>query len=380
MIGRIDVSLGALRRNARALQRAVAPSKAAFVVKSNAYGHGLVEVARAVAPLADRLCTYSSEEAHCLRAHGIETPIVVLGPVEPAEVSRAVAADLELALWDAGSFARDLGAAAAALGRRARVHLKINTGLNRMGFEPGALPAAVANLLERPAIDVVGVFSHLAAAEELDSPYTMAQLAAFERALTSVREPLAQRGVVPVRHLAASAAALLWPATRLDLCRFGIALYGLWPSAATRLGMPVELDLEPALAYRSEIAVVRSIAAGTPVGYGLTFHAPRDMRIGVVPVGYADGVPRALSNRGAFAVSGARAPIVGRIAMNVSVVDLSAAPQAHPGTAVTLLGRDGDVAITADDWADWSDTINYEIVARLPAEIPRRYVDEFAAP
>jgi alanine racemase len=228
-----------------------------------------------------------------------------------------------------------------------------------------------------PELNIAGVFSHLSSAEELDSPFTMHQLERFEHAL-ALAEPLFAKGeIVPLRHIAASAAAILWPQTRLDFSRFGIALYGLWPSKQTREASQANgIVLEPALSYESELVVVRPVAAGAPIGYGASYHAARDMRVGVVPAGYGDGVPRALSNRGAFLVDGVRCPIVGRVAMNVTEIDLSAAPNAHPGSKVTLIGRDDNGCIGADDWAEWCETINYEIVARLPADLPRVYVDE----
>jgi alanine racemase len=159
------------------------------------------------------------------------------------------------------------------------------------------------------------------------------------------------------------------------MTRFGIALYGLMPSpqtSAARKERP--LDLRPALSYVSELIVVRSVAAGASVGYGGSFHAPHEMRVGVVPAGYADGVPRALSNRGAFVVDGALCPIIGRVAMNMTQIDLSNAPGAHVGSEVTLIGQDGKSAVSADDWATWCNTINYEIVTRLPEELFREYV------
>lgn len=377
MIGSLHVSLPALRHNARVLRDLVGPRHAAFVVKSNAYGHGLVESALAVEPFATRLCVYALDEALALRDGGVTAPILVLGPVPPDGLDDAMAAKLELALWDTGEFSRRLSAAARKRQTRAAVHIKVNTGLNRLGFEPHELADAVEDYLHVAELEIAGVFSHLSSAEEIDSPATAHQLEIFERALASA-EPLFERhGVVPLRHIAASAAAMLWPQTRLDLARFGIALYGLWPSPQTRAATaPDAVDLQPALSYRSKIVVVRSVAAGAPVGYGAAFHAPRDMRLGVVPVGYADGVPRALSNRGAFLVDGAFCPIVGRIAMNVTEIDLSAAPGARAGSTVTLIGGDGDAYVGADDWAQWSDTINYEIVARLPGELPRVYDDD----
>jgi alanine racemase len=376
MIGTLRISLSALRHNAQLLRDLVGPQHAAFVVKGNAYGHGMVETALAIEPLAARLCTYTYEEGLALRDGGITVPILVLGPVPPRALEEALRADLELTLWDTKQFVRALASAARKRRTRARVHLKVNTDLNRLGLEPHELVDAVEDYLRLPELAITGIFSHLASAEEIDSPYTMHQLAAFDRALAHVKPLLDGHRIAPVRHIAASAAAMLWPQTRLDMSRFGIALYGLWPSPKTRAALePNAPELRPALSYVSQIAAVRCVPAGASVGYGGSFHAPRDMRIGVVPAGYADGVPRLLSNRGAFVVDGARCAIVGRVAMNMTQIDLTDAPQARPGSAVTLIGSDGDACVSADDWAGWAQTINYEIVARLPAELPREYVE-----
>jgi len=376
MMGHLRISRGALRRNVETLHNTVGRERAAFVVKSNAYGHGLIEVARVVEPLARRICVYALEEAVVLRAGGITSPIIVLGPVPPDALDDAMAAEVEVALWDADGFARTLASAARKRETRVPVHVKVNTGLNRLGVEPNALAGSVEKILEIPEIAVSGVFSHLSSAEELDSPYTLHQLDAFERALATAQPLFERAGIAPIRHIAASAAAMLWPQTRLDMARFGIALYGLWPSKQTREASNSDgITLEPALSYRSQLVAVRSIPAGASVGYGGAFHAPRHMRIGVAPAGYADGVPRALSNRGAFLVDGATCPIVGRVAMNMTELDLTNAPNARVGSNVTLIGRDGDAAVTADDWAEWAGTINYEIVARLPAGLPREYAE-----
>ncbi|MFY9885114.1 MAG: alanine racemase, partial [Candidatus Cybelea sp.] len=376
MIGKLEVSLGALRHNAALLRDLVGERRTAFVVKGNAYGHGLLPTARAIEPYAARLCVYTIEEALGLRTGGISAPILVMGPVPPEALDDAFGADVELALWSTREFVRRVCAAARKRQRAATIHVKVNTDLNRLGFEPHELVDALEDVIRLPEIAIAGIFSHLASAEELDSPYTMHQLDAFERALAQAKPLLDRQSLRPVRHIAASAAAMMWPQTRLDMARFGIALYGLWPSPQTREAMrATPLDLRPALRYHSQIVVTRTIAAGASVGYGGSFHAPRDMRVGVVPAGYADGVPRALSNRGAFAVDGAICPIVGRVAMNMTEIDLSAAPNARAGSAVTLIGVDGDAAIAAEDWATWSETINYEIVARLPSELPRVYFD-----
>lgn len=374
MIGALRISLPALHHNAAALGGLVGRSRAAFVVKGNAYGHGLLDVALAVERYAQKLCVYSVDEALELREGLVAAPILILGPTPASRLDEAMAANAELALWDTGSYVRDVAEAAQRAGVRARVHVKVNTGLNRLGLAPNDLPDAVKLYASLPQIEIAGVFSHLASAEELDSPYTMQQLNRFTQAYDRAAPVLAAAKAEPIRHIAASAAAMLWPQTRLELARFGIALYGLWPSAQTREAMNGEkLQLEPVLSYESELVVVRELEAGDSVGYGTTYHAPRRMRLGVVPLGYADGVPRALSNKGAVIVDGARAPIVGRIAMNMFTIDLSHAPNAGVGSTVTLIGRDGDETIGADDWAAWCDTINYEIVTRLPSTLPRIY-------
>ncbi|HUY11845.1 MAG TPA: alanine racemase [Candidatus Dormibacteraeota bacterium] len=368
MNGALEISLTALRANAAALRALVQPARAAFVVKGNAYGHGALEVARAVESLADRLCVYTIDEALALRAGGITASVLILGPIPPAALREALANDFEFALWDSGSYLRDLAAAVAATEQHPRVHLKINTGLNRFGVEPERCAELLDAALNQSGIEIAGIFSHLAAAEEIDSPYTQHQLARFAPAVESVRA----RVPAARAHIAASAAAMLWPQARLDLVRFGIALYGIWPSEQTHEAMAEKsLALVPVLSYRSQLVVVRTIEAGDAIGYGCSFHAPRGMRIGVLPLGYADGIPRLLSNLGYALVDGARCPILGRIAMNTCILDLSAAPSARVGSQVTLLGSDGAERIDAEHWARWAQSIAYEIVTRLPASLER---------
>jgi alanine racemase len=374
VIGSVRVSLAAIARNARALSELVAPARAAFVVKANAYGHGIVPVARAVEPFAQRLCVYSIDEAAGLRDAGITRPIFVMGPIESTQLDEACARRAEIALWDTGSYLRAVAQSARRRNARVPVHVKINTGTNRLGLDPRDAPDAIEDYVRLPEIDVAGIFSHLAAAEELDSPFTQSQLDTFNRTIEAMDPTLQSKSIRPMRHIAASAAGMLWPQTRLDMVRVGVALYGLWPSPQTRTAMNgAQFDLEPALSLQSKLVAVRSVEAGAPIGYGGSYHAPKRTRIGVVPLGYADGIPRLLSNRGAFLAGGKRCPIVGRVCMNMTMVDLAAAPDAKPGDDVTLLGRQGDSEIGADDWAQWAETINYEIIARLPAELPRAY-------
>lgn len=380
MHGTIKIDLDALRDNATRLRDFVAPATAAFVVKGNAYGHGIEEVALALEPIAARLCVFNVAEAQQLRDAGITKEILILGPVAPDDLESVLVAKASMALWDSGAYAARVADVARRRSSQMHVHVKINSGLNRLGIAAQNAADIIEDYLRRPELRIDGAFSHLAAAEELDSPYTLAQLQTFESALAPVMAQLQDRTPRPIMHIAASAAALLWPQTRLDMVRFGIAVYGLWPSAATREAMhESDLHLEPALSYTSNLDATRMLVAGDAVGYGNTFHAPRAMRIGVVPQGYADGIPRALSNRGTFLVRGARAPIIGRIAMNMTLIDLTNAPDAKSGDEVTLIGNDGTQSITADDWAGWSDTINYEIVTRLPETAGREFTEAIPA-
>jgi alanine racemase len=207
----------------------------------------------------------------------------------------------------------------------------------------------------------------------LESAYTLGQLENFRRALAPVEGVFREHRIA--RHAAASAAAMLFPALRLDMIRAGIATYGIWPSPETRNAAGHSLELEPALAWTTELVVVREVEAGRSVGYGCTFHTARASRIGILPIGYAEGLPRALSNTGSALVAGKRVPFVGRICMNTSFVDLTDAAEAHVGSTVTLLGRDGDDRVDPNELAAWAGTIGYELVARLPEAIPRRFLE-----
>jgi len=376
VIAEIDVDLGAIRTNVERLRALVRPARYAAVVKSNAYGHGLAPVARALEDLADAFCVYGAGEALALRDAGVRAPILIMGPVEPSELPEVLAAGAALTLWDAGSFRREVAQVAHARNTRFPVHAKIDTGVTRLGFEPNAAGGAIAALLADDGLDVRGVYTHLAAAEELESSYTLGQLESFKSALAPVEALLREHSVI--RHAAASAASMLFPALRLDLVRAGIATYGIWPSPETRNATGHALQLEPALTWTTQLVVIRDVAEGQSVGYGCTYRTTRPSRIGVIPIGYAEGVPRSLSNAGQVAVHGSRAPIVGRVCMNMSFLDVTDVPQAHAGSRVTLVGRDGDAWIDANELATLAGTIGYELVARLPESVPRRYSE--AAP
>jgi alanine racemase len=367
VLAELVIDLDAIRANLRVLRQLVAPARIAAVVKANAYGHGLLAVGMAIETAVDRLCVYELAEAVALRDAGAVLPIHVLGPIPARDLDVAHAARVQVTLWDQGTYAAQL----ASIARRRRepiaVQAKIDTGVTRLGLAVADAPAALRRYAAQPEYTLTGVYSHLAAAEEIASTFTRDQLTAFERA-TAGFDPGVQR------HIAASAAAMLWPQTRLDTVRAGIALYGIWPSRPTEVIMRERgLRLVPALTWRTEVVAVHDVPADTSVGYGCTYRTSRASRIAVLPIGYAEGLPRSASNRGFVLVAGRRVPLVGRVCMNMAFIDVTDVPQTAPRSVVTLIGRDGDERIDAEEAADRAGTIAYELVTRIPAHVPRRY-------
>jgi alanine racemase len=363
----IAVDLGAIVRNAAALAALVAPARLTAVVKANAYGHGLVPVGRALVPHAARLCVYALDEALALRDGGIDGPIHVMGPVAANELAIAQAAGVQLTLWDRDRYAREVAAVARRRGQRAALHAKIDTGVVRLGLDARDAAPALARYAATPEYDLIGAFTHLAAAEEIDSTFTLEQLARFR----SATEALDAR---VERHVAATAAAILWPETRLDAVRCGIGLYGIWPSDESEALMRERgLVLEPALRWQTRIVALHDVEPGATVGYGRTWRAARPSRIATLPIGYAEGLPRSAGNSAHALVRGTRVPVVGRICMDMAFLDITGVHGVATGDRVTLIGRDGREEITAEELGRACGTIGYEIVARLPAHVPRTF-------
>ena len=349
----LEIRLEAIISNARALAARSAPSTLCAVIKSNAYGHGIVPVGKALAE-ADitglRLGVFTPAEALELRAAGIAAPIFVVGPQEDAALEELTSSGIELALTD------DADAARYPTG--ARVHVKVDTGVGRFGGTNDGAATTIERCATR-GVRIVGLYSHLANAEDLDERFTATQLGR----LLAVNVP---EGTI--RHIAASAAAIMWPNTRLDMVRCGIALYGHWPSQAVRTSDGARgFSLDRALRWFAPVAQVRDIPEGTPVGYGCEFVTTRPSTIAVLPLGYADGLPRAAGNgtlRVRFGAS--TAPVAGRVCMNACMIDVT---DARPSVVR------GDLAeIDVDDVARASGSIAYEVLARLPESIERIYV------
>jgi len=367
------VDLDQLATNVRALLRMLPPDvELLAILKANAYGHGLVPTARAaLAGGARWLGVARIEEGLVLRQAGITAPVVVLGPPNHDRLREAVASDLTIAV---GSFA-DVAAvrrAALALGRRARVHLEVDTGMHRFGADPVEAIALARALHHDPALEFEGVYTHFATADAPDCRMLRLQQARFR----AVRERLLAEGLhPPVVHQANSAATLRGAIGDPDLpgrrvVRTGIAFYGLTPDPA----MALPPGVRPALELRARLARCFTVDAGEGISYGHTYVTDRPTRCGLVPVGYADGLPRSLSNRGWFLVHGVRCPIRGRVCMDQTIVSLEDVPQAQLGDPVIVLGDTASGAMSAWEAAELSGTIAYEILTSLAARIPRVYV------
>ncbi|WP_139416405.1 alanine racemase [Agromyces laixinhei] len=362
------VDLGAVRDNVRTLARAVSPAHVMVVVKANGYGHGAVPVARsALAGGADWLGVADLHEGLQLRAARIDAPILAWLHDPGADFAPAIAGHLDLGASSLGQLSA-IAAAAASVGTVAAVHLKLDTGLSRSGIPPEHWPETVARAAELEAdgrIRVRGIFSHLA---NTSPDEDAVQLAAFERGLESA----AAAGLRPeLRHLASTAGALRLPASRFDLVRIGIGAYGIPPFGDGTTA--AELGLRPAMTLRGRVAAVRRIPAGAGVSYGHIWRAARPTTVALVPLGYADGVPRQASGRAEVWLADARRPVIGRIAMDQFVVDVGD-DRVETGDEVVLFGDPETGAPSADDWGDAADTIGYDIVTRIGPRVPKRYV------
>lgn len=374
----ITVDLKAIDFNIKQFRRLLKPSTQIMaVVKANAYGHGLFEVARqAIKSGVTHLGVATDQEAMILRKHGIIQPILVLGAVPKENIAMLIRNKIALSVYNEESY-RTIARIADIINRKAIVHIKIDTGVNRIGFSNIDAALRVVKLIhgKRRQFELEGIYSHLASVEELNQSYAKDQLLMFERFITKVEQLSIQ---VPIISLAASAAAVMLPDSRFSCIRLGISLYGLWPSRgveqwAKRGGKTRGFKLKPALTYKTRLVHVKRIKAGSFIGYGCSFQAKSAMTIGVVPVGYFDGIPRHLSNMGFALLKGAVVPFVGRVCMNMTILDISKRPRAKVGDEVVLIGHSQTKAITVTDIADWAGTINYEIVSRLPEHIERIY-------
>jgi len=372
----IRIDLTALRRNTAALTALIGPAcELLAVVKADGYGHGMVEVARAaLAGGARRLGVSTVEEGATLRAAGLTCPVLVMGVMDETEAPGVLAHALTPVICRASQLDALIAAARRSSTRRVAVHLKADTGMGRLGLLPEEFLPMLQQAHRESAVRVEGIMTHFAEADAVESTFTTSQLNRFLALLGQVGQiGSAQPGGRPtgsplIAHAANSAALLTRPESRLQMVRAGLALYGLLPSPACQ-GV---VELEPVMSWTTRVAHLRRLPAGRSLGYGRTFTTKRSSLIGLLPVGYAAGYSRLLSNRAACLHRGGRVPIVGRISMDLTMIDLTDHPSAGVGDEVVLLGRQGRERVTAEELAAWAQTIPYEIVCSVGGRSTRR--------
>jgi alanine racemase len=363
----VTVDLDAIAANVRALAALADPAGLLATVKADAYGHGAVPVARtALGAGATWLGVAFVEEGVELREAGIDAPILLLSEPPPAAAATVVAHALTPFVYTAPGIDA-LAAAAGAAGEQVAVHLKVDTGMHRVGCAPADAVALAERVAASGSLFLEGLATHLAAADEADPAYTDAQLDAFDAVVTAVTAATGRPAIV---HAANSAGALAFGRARFDLVRVGITMYGIAPAPE----LAGAVSLRPALSLHARVSYVKNLPAGARVSYGLRYELAQPACVVTVPVGYADGVPRALgATGGAVLVGGRRCPIAGTVTMDQLLVDVGDA-DVRVDDDVVLLGAQGDAVIDAQEWADRLGTIPYEVVTRLGGRLPRRHV------
>ncbi|SFR08605.1 alanine racemase [Desulfoscipio geothermicus] len=369
-----EINLAAIAHNIRQLKNITRPdAELMAVVKANAYGHGAGQVARvAMENGATRLGVARVSEGEALRRAGIDAPLLILGYTVPEDYPSLLANDLAQTVYSLAA-ARELSATAARAGKKAVVHIKVDTGMGRLGFciDKEAVKEAVREITaiaKLPHLEVEGIYTHFAAADSRDKSYTIKQWRKFNELL----EALSREGLAFLyRHAANSAALIDLPETHLDLVRAGIAIYGVYPSNEV---LTERVSLKPAMAVKARVAHVKRVPAGTGISYGVTHITPKDTLVATIPAGYADGYSRLLSSRGEVLLRGRRAPVIGRVCMDQFMVDVGHLSDVEPGEEVVLMGRQGDDMVSADEIAGKIGTIAYEVLCMVSARVPRYYV------
>ncbi len=365
---RVEIDLSAIQANVGLAVRLAGMAKIMAVVKADAYGHGAVPVARAALSAgAAWLGVAIPEEGTQLRQAGLSCPILVLGPISPDQAHLSAEQNLDQCVSDPGQI-ESLNRAGQACGRAVAVHLKIDTGMGRVGIPPAEAERVATRIDASSHLRLAGLMTHLAEADSKDPGFTAEQVARFRAVADAIGATL---GVRPLLHAANSAGVLYHPDARLDLVRPGIMLYGCPPR---RTPQPEDPPLRPPLRFRTAVSQVKTVLAGTSLSYGRTFITERPTRVATLPVGYADGLWRSLSNAGVVLIRGRRVPIVGRVCMDMTLVDVTDLPAIGPGEEAVLIGRQGGAAITADEVAGQLGTISYEVLCRIGPRVPRVYL------
>lgn len=365
---RAVINLDAILYNMNSMHQNISEdTKIMAVIKADGYGHGAAEVAKCIEHL-DYLAGYAVatvEEGLILRNHGIKKPILILGYAFPDQYDELIAADMRPTVFTR-EMAQELSQAAGEMGVDCPIHFAVDTGMSRIGYQVTEEAAdEMAQIARLPHIMVEGIFTHFARADEADKTSAEEQLALFEKMISMLEE----RGIkIPIKHCSNSAGIVELKEANMDMVRAGITLYGLWPSEEVRRDI---IDLKPALSLITHVAYVKDLEAGRAISYGGTYVTKRPSRIATIPVGYADGYARGLSNKGAVLIHGKRAPICGRVCMDQFMVDVTDIPEVKMGDEVILIGSAGEETITMEEVGELSGRFNYEFVCNLGKRIPR---------
>lgn len=365
----VEVSLSNIKHNISEIRRLAGGDRQVMaVVKANGYGHGSVEVSKAALSAgADRLAVSMLSEAIVLRQGGITCPILILGWTPERAYEQLIREDITTAIYNVAE-AEALSKTALQLGKKAKVHIKVDTGMSRIGLYPDEAGVAEAQaILSLPGLEAEGIFSHFSKADELDKTYAQKQFATFMRFIHKIEECCGYH--FPIRHIANSAAIIDLPETHLDMVRAGIIIYGLYPSDEV---VKNHINLRPTMTWQAEVSRVQTLPADTLVGYGGTYRTIASTKVATVPVGYADGYDRHLSNSGYVAFKGHRLPVIGKVCMDQFMVDATGVDIAV-GDQVTLIGQNGDAEVTWEEMAQQLGTITYELVCKVAARVPRIY-------
>lgn len=367
----IEIDTEAIQYNVAQFRDIVGPETIlSGVIKSNAYGHDIVPFAKeAVRAGIDRISVDSYVEAATLRSAGVEEPILVLGYTLPEYIEEAAHAGVQLTIATKEQLEHIQTYTA---GEGLTVHIKVDTGMHRQGFQLEDAQWVIDALKRLPeTIHVEGLYTHFADAKDPnDVTYTKKQVAEFEK----WRQLCDAAQLQPLFHATATAGTLSYKAAHYDMVRVGIGLYGLWPSESTRAACAKSIALRPVLSWKTIISEIKTVKKGSAIGYNKTKIVARDSRIGILPIGYWHGYPRSISNRGSVIVGGKRAPVIGLVSMDMTAIDLTDSYDAAVGSEAVLIGSHGSERITVEEVAKWADTVNYEIVTRLNPRIKRIYI------
>ena len=365
------IDLDAIRNNMEALKHNTKRgTKICAVLKTDGYGHGAVPIARTIEDLVWGYAVATIDEASMLRINQISQPILVLGYVPECRYREAIDSEIRITVFEKEQ-AENLEKTAAEMGKMAHVHVKIDTGMGRIGMMPDENAVSlIKEMGKMPHLDLEGIFTHMATADMADKTAAKEQVRVFCAFLAKVEET----GIsIPIRHCSNSAGIIEMEESHLDMVRAGISLYGFYPS--DEVGRE-QVSLTPAMELKSTVIYVKTVPSHTPISYGATYVTEGERRIATIPVGYGDGYPRALSNRGYVLIHGKKAPICGRICMDQMMVDVSDIPDTREGDEVTLLGKDGSQVIRAEELAEMVGSFHYEFVCGIGKRVPRIYVKE----